>query len=307
MKTTGIRSGGIATVGLRSPDGQPAEFLVGPLLPGQAEAAYTHAHRHTFYTVLWVEAGTGTHELDFRSYPLRPPELHFVSPEQIHQLVTPPGAPPQGCLLRFTPDFLTRHHLAGDWLTSLELFFNCDEAPPLAVPAAAVPRVRALLAGLRAEFDDAAAQPLHADGLAAWLRLLLIEARRLKLLALPPDPGPTRAPAASTTMRRFKTLVEQQFRHTHSVSEYAGWLALSPDYLNELVKHATGTSAKQFILGRALLEARRLAVASDLRLKEVAGTLGFADPTHFAKLFSQQQGGESFTAFRARARAEGSL
>jgi AraC-like DNA-binding protein len=46
-----------------------------------------------------------------------------------------------------------------------------------------------------------------------------------------------------------------------------------------------------------MLEAKRYAGFAELTAKEVAYTLGFEDPSHFSKLFRQQQK-QSFTDFR---------
>jgi AraC-like DNA-binding protein len=50
-----------------------------------------------------------------------------------------------------------------------------------------------------------------------------------------------------------------------------------------------------------MLEAKRYAGFADITAKEVAYTLGFDDPSHFSKLFRQQQN-QSFSEFREHIR-----
>jgi AraC family transcriptional activator of pobA len=67
-------------------------------------------------------------------------------------------------------------------------------------------------------------------------------------------------------------------------------LGYSPDYLSDLLREETGTSARDHI-HRALIEAakRRLAASTD-SISEIAYALGFEQPQHFSKLFKQKTG-----------------
>jgi AraC family transcriptional regulator, transcriptional activator of pobA len=110
-----------------------------------------------------------------------------------------------------------------------------------------------------------------------------------------------RSHAAGTLVKQFKDLLDIHFIQWHKVAEYAKSLHITSNYLNELVTQETGKSAKDMIINRIMLEAKRFATYSETSLKEVAYKLGFDDPAHFSKLFKNQEE-QSFTEFRASIR-----
>ena len=50
-----------------------------------------------------------------------------------------------------------------------------------------------------------------------------------------------------------------------------------PNYFNEVIKKITGRSAGHHIRERIILEAKRLALYSEINMKEIAYELGFID------------------------------
>jgi AraC-like DNA-binding protein len=75
-----------------------------------------------------------------------------------------------------------------------------------------------------------------------------------------------------------------------TVRSCARALGYSPDYLSDLLRAETGTSARDHI-HRALIEAAKARLlASDASASAVAYALGFEHPQHFSKLFRQRTG-----------------
>ncbi|MDI1455774.1 AraC family ligand binding domain-containing protein, partial [Streptomyces sp. ATE26] len=66
-----------------------------------------HPHRHTFYEIVHVTAGSGTHVVDLARWPVRPPQLAVILPGQIHCWQDQRGL--DGTLALFTEDFLIDH------------------------------------------------------------------------------------------------------------------------------------------------------------------------------------------------------
>ena len=85
-------------------------------------------------------------------------------------------------------------------------------------------------------------------------------------------------------------LLEQKFKTNKKVSDYAALLFVTPNYLNEIIKHATGNSAGFHIRQKVALEAVRQTKLTGASMKEVAGRLGFNDNAHFSKFFKKVAG-----------------
>jgi AraC family transcriptional regulator, transcriptional activator of pobA len=64
----------------------------------------------------------------------------------------------------------------------------------------------------------------------------------------------------------------------------------SPAYLTTALKQATGRSAGEWIVAGRMAEARRLLLHSDERIHIVAERVGYADPTHFIRMFRRAHG-----------------
>ncbi|WP_338870152.1 helix-turn-helix domain-containing protein [Spirosoma sp. SC4-14] len=86
-------------------------------------------------------------------------------------------------------------------------------------------------------------------------------------------------------VQRFMDLLTIRIRETRFASQYADWLAVSPNYLNKVVKSRTGKSPSVWIDERVVLEAKVLLVQSDLTVAQIAHEMGFPDQSTFGKLF----------------------
>lgn len=249
-------------------------------------------HRHDFYTILWARKVSGEHMVDFQTFRFQPHTLYFISPEQVHQVHT--QGEPDGLALLFSQDFLQRHHIGLGFFDQLELFSNCEEYFPLAASQQEGEELDKLLGQLMEEYAKPP-YPWQAEALAALLKLFLIACRRVKerngVILSAQEHGQQRI------VRSFRDLVELHYKAWHMVSRYAEELAITANYLNEVMKSETGTSAKEYIQKRLVAEAKRQAIYTDRSSKEIAFDLGFEDPSHFSKFFKRCQG-ESFSSFR---------
>lgn len=64
----------------------------------------------------------------------------------------------------------------------------------------------------------------------------------------------------------------------------------SPAYLTSALKQATGRGAGEWIVAGRMAEARRLLMHSDERVDVIAERVGYADPTHFIRMFRREHG-----------------
>lgn len=67
-------------------------------------------------------------------------------------------------------------------------------------------------------------------------------------------------------------------------------LAITPDYLGQVVKATTGRTPLAVIQDRVAIEAKRLLAHTTLSVAEIADYLGYAEATHFGRFFRNQVG-----------------
>jgi AraC family transcriptional activator of pobA len=88
----------------------------------------------------------------------------------------------------------------------------------------------------------------------------------------------------------FKLMVETNLTEQPSINTIAEKLALTTNSLYRIVKEYSGTSPKDFLTNRLMIEAQRKLRYSDLSVKELAYELGFNDPDYFSRLFKKSTG-----------------
>jgi len=84
--------------------------------------------------------------------------------------------------------------------------------------------------------------------------------------------------------------VRENFHKNLSLRELGGLFELSPVYLGQLFKKQYGISFKKFLSEIRIEEAKRLLSSTDLRVYEVAHSVGYADSDYFTEQFIKSAG-----------------
>ncbi|QFZ24754.1 helix-turn-helix domain-containing protein [Saccharothrix syringae] len=254
------------------PDAPP--FAVGTFdaMGPMSRAAFPH--RHTFHEIVYVTDGTGAHVVDLARWELAPPHLCVISPGQVHHWVDVRGL--DGFVVLFTDDFLLDHPADRDLLRRL------SGRPWLTPDEHAHHRMLGLLAELEEEYRRGA------DGagsvLRALLHVLVVRAGRLSAT-------PAAAPApAGAVAGEFARLADRTDHGLWSVRAYAERIGVTPGYLTEVVKAATGRTPSALVREARTREAKRLLAKTDLAVRQVAARVGFADPAYFCRFFRRETG-----------------
>lgn len=276
----------IKTYELTDRNGIPTDFILKNMgeLYERSGGKPDRPHRHNYYTLLLVQQGKGTHIIDFKEYGLSDNSLHFIHPGQVHQLVA--SEKPEGWVINFSNLFLVRNHIPDRMIEDVYLFNKYSESPPLPVPANQFDHYMDIIRQIR--LYDGLEMEYKREALGALLKLLLIQSNnhctRYK------NENPQSVETGNQLVRNFKELIDLHYQQYHKVSDYAKMLAVTGDYLNKSVKTLTGKSAKEFILDRILIEAKRVLLFTELSNKELSYTLGFEEPAHFSNFFKRYSG-----------------
>lgn len=242
---------------------------IGPL----SRAAFPH--RHTFHEIVHVTGGTGAHVVDLARWELRPPHLCVIAPGQVHHWDGARGL--TGSVLLFTDDFLLDHPADRDLLRRL------SERPWLTLDEPAHARVTRLVAELDDEYQrgEAGVETV----LRALLHVLVVRVARLR--ATPAAPPPARAGAVAEEFGRLSARTDHAL---WSVAAYAERIGVTPGYLTEAVKAATGRTPSQLVREARTHEAKRLLARTELTVRQVAARTGFTDPAYFCRFFRRETG-----------------
>lgn len=252
------------------------------------------AHRHTFYMIVYITRGSGTHVVDSRNYPMRPGTLFFIRPDQVH--LWDYAAVPAGYAVSVAEDLLSANSQAAGVARDAELFDHLIDAGPLRLTAAQARVIRPAFEEMAAEYE--AGRCDYSSVMHAYLHVLLARCHRLlqERGGEQPNPYPARP-----LVRRFTDLVMHSGGRKQRVRDYSDCLGITPSHLAEAVREVTGRTPGQIIRAAQIAEARRLLRYTDKTIAQVADELGFNDAAYFGRFFKRETGlrpGE----FRRRAR-----
>lgn len=271
----------IATLPFRLPADDTLPFEIGRLETTHSLRSAARPHRHRFYEIIWVRDGSGLHTIDFQDHAIGPRSLFLLSPGQVHAVRI--DAPLSGFLILFTADFLGLDATNSRLPATLPFFRAGALNPVLTLTAPEASSLQHCIEHLEAEFGTTA--PARHEMLRTYLQILVLSISRLVSVR-----QPTATSTPTPVQQQFDQLIEQHYRRTMRVAEYADMLALTPGHLNDLIKSASGQTASARIAERVALEAKRLLAHSDQQVAQIAAALGFADPAYFGRFFRRHTG-----------------
>ncbi len=237
-------------------------------------------HRHTFYVMFWITAGSGTHYVDFVGDTIRPNSLHFVGPGQVHYWDLETEL--TGYAIVFEAALFVE---AADQqlLEELTCFRTINGLAALTPPAANAAAIDYIVEHLAQEYSQQ--HYGHALSVVAWLRLLIIAAQRL---ANASEPSSGAISGEKLLTNRYINLVEQHATTQHKVEWYANELAVTVAHLSKSVKTAHGATAGSLLRNRLVLEAKRLLVHTDETAAAIADQLNFENASYFGRFFKRE-------------------
>ncbi|MFI7005444.1 helix-turn-helix domain-containing protein [Streptomyces sp. NPDC050145] len=247
-------------------------------------------HRHTFYEIVHVTAGTGTHVVDLARWRLSPPHLAVICPGQVHHWESDRDL--TGTLVLFTEDFLVDH--PGDRAVLRRLgersWFGLDTEQDARIGLLADELVR--------EYGER--NPGYESVLRSLLHVLVTRADRLPERAARSRPAQGRIGAVAEAFARLLADRREAPASTERdwiVRECARRLGVTPGYLTEAVRAATGRSPGRLLIEARAQQAQRLLAHTSLSVRQIADRTGFAAPAYFSRFFRRETG-SSPGAFR---------
>jgi AraC-like DNA-binding protein len=236
-------------------------------------------YRLDFYQVVLLEnSADATLSINTEAVDGLSDTLSFASLE--HVLAWVRGAAQRGFIVYFKPEFLIHQVIAEEFP-----FFRLTEINLLSVNSSDKATLRDHFSRLLLMFRSD--HPYRVPMLQSLLLMLLFDCKRLYARQ---EQTIRQTPAKHALVYRFQQFINQHFLTHKTVESYADLLSVSPDYLNQTVKSATGKTAHHHISERIVLEAKKLLTYSDLNIAEIADYLGYSEPTHFGRFFRRTLG-----------------
>lgn len=240
------------------------------------------AHKHSFYHLVFFTKGGGSQTIDFQKVPIKPNQIYFMIPGQVHNWVFKGEV--DGYIINFSVPFFQSFLLKTNYLEDFPFFTGIINDAVIDITAGQQEKVIALFEELICEVEEP--KPLEMDMVRSIMLQLFISIARLGL-----NTANNTAPSYNyTLLRNFQKLIEKNYTTIKLPKEYAELLYITPNHLNALCNDVLGISAGEVIRNRIALEAKRLLINNDLTVLEIANQLNFGDNSYFTKFFKKQVG-----------------
>lgn len=236
-----------------------------------------HNHRY-LHQILVISSGGGLARIESIEASFRGPVVIPVPATMVHGFTFDEDV--KGYVATFTDDVVRGLRDGnGSVRTRLETLFS---EPLLALePGETFERIHAGMRDLHAELN--LARDGYQIALRAHLALLIIEITRAR--ASKARYAEVTLSGLDQTITRLREMIEDRFRETRKIGDYADTLNMTSDRLNEHCKRITGVTVSHLIRQRLITEAKRQLMFTDRSASEIAYDLNFADPSHFSRFF----------------------
>jgi AraC-like DNA-binding protein len=232
---------------------------------------------HDHVALLVVTNGTTTFEQGGR-YDAGAGDVLLVPAGQAHRRLTAKDHAMWGI------GFCASCYAPSELVTLLEPFerARAGASPLVTIPADRQAHLEELCAELQRETRAHGVQSELAQK--SLLALVLVEVARAAQVgaSAPAVPPPVVAAAL--------TFIERRCLEPISLRDVAAAVGRSPAYVTTALKRATGKTAGEWIMAGRVAEARNRLLHTDEHVDVIAGRVGYADVTHFIRVFRRAHG-----------------
>lgn len=250
---------------------------------------YISPNRRDFYKVLFIKNGAGLFSLGMNNYNIKDSTILFLHPNEIiswRSLSTSMV----GFYCLFKKRYVDAHPLLKASLEKHKLFTDLNRSI-IRLKQPSIDTINGLFSQMHEQGQMGGS--LAEEAMQAYLQLIIIES--VKSVDFPSPQGITEE---YRHIHEFFRLLETETSKLNkdnpirikTAKEFADELALSPNYLNALLKKHTGQNISTHLKNRLLEESKALLIQTDWTLNEIGLTIGFAEQSNFTLFFKKNQG-----------------
>ncbi|SFW59153.1 Helix-turn-helix domain-containing protein [Sinomicrobium oceani] len=241
---------------------------------------------YDFYCVAIKKGTSGKFRYGQSSYDFDEGVMSFTKPGQIFSVTNPTDDPVSGYMMIFKAD-LIRHYTLGKVIGDYGFFsYSTTEALHLSEKEDNI--IISLLHQMQDELKNNI-DHYSQDLIVSHIDLLLHYAKRFHNRQFI-----TRSTVHNDLVVKMEELIDAYLKNDTTLSGlptvnfFAEKLNVSPSYLSDLLKNATGKSAQTHIQESIIDRAKELLSTTRLSVREIAYELGFEYPQSFSTMFKKK-------------------
>ena len=267
-------------------DEKPFNAFVFESIPPTDMTQYK-AHQKNHFVISYSITGSFRSYIDFKEKTFSPGDIGLVNPNHIHFVKPVDKKPIKVIIIAFNRSFYNRLSLSA----KVNMIANAPQESLIVRGQRYDEDVTPLLfRSILKEYQE------HQKTTPAIVSLMSLLITRL----CEQSDTSKELPKENSIYYSFLKLLDEKLSTTHRVTEYASALNISEKSLNRACQATTQSSAQSIIHQKINFEAKRQLVHDQSSAKEIAYSVGFADPIQFSKFFKLHNG---FTPLEYRKKA----
>jgi AraC family transcriptional activator of pobA len=239
-------------------------------------------HRHNTYITILFTKGSGVHQIDFDSFPVKAGNVFLLSPGQVHCWKLSKDA--DGFVFFHTKEFYNDIFLHRK-MEDFPFFYLQQNYPLIMLSSKERDKVAGHFEALLEIFNSALpARQAMLGSQTDLIYLMLSELYKTK--------ENKKGALASSGLRiiKLQKLIDENFKSKKFPHEYADRMNISTRHLSRMSQEALGKSTSDLIADRIITEAKRLLTHSDISIAALADQLGYEDLSYFIRFFKKRTG-----------------
>lgn len=238
-------------------------------------------HYKRFFEILLYQQTNNNLQIGHTSVQNLSHSISFISPMQSLSINRKKNS--VGVAIYFTSNFLDPSKHQFD-IQQIFPFFKLNTNPFYQLKENEELMIKDLFDKMYQEY--LAQEPQCLEIIQSYLRILLNHAKRI----FNDRSGCIALKRYEEITLRFEELILKEKTGYKTIASYANLLNITPMYLSECVKKATGKSAKKVVMDYQILRIKSLLVQTSKTIDEISGVMGFKEATHLIKFFKNSEG-----------------
>lgn len=248
----------------------------------QHEHAVLVPHGHSFYASIYCTKGTGTHEIDFNVYDVKPGAVFLLFPGQVHNWKLSEDI--EGYVFFHTREFYDLN-FTYEKVENLPFFNSIHNGPFIQLPMIEQKKIESIYDQIVNEYEGNELKKFQK--ICSQLNILYIELSRLYLTA---DATNKQNQTQLAQVRKFEMLIATNYKSVKFPKDYAGMMFISEKHLNRISKATLNKTSSELISDRIILEAKRMLMYGTESVSQIADELGYNENAYFFRMFKKKAG-----------------
>ncbi|MBF6640689.1 helix-turn-helix domain-containing protein [Flavobacterium sp. J49] len=237
-------------------------------------------HRHNFYLLVLFTNGSGTHEIDFTRYDIKPGSLFVLQPGQIHHWQLSEDI--EGYIFFYAQEIYNLY-FGNKKIEDYPFYQSVMNQPEIVFEIGE-------LASILPYFDLMIAESQNNNQRKEDKLLNLLDSIHIEISRKYLSTANHKSHSYNYKIHQLEQLLEQHFKTEKSPSFYADKMSITLKHLNRICKDILNQTVTELITNRVILEAKRLLTNASKTINQVADILGFENYSYFTRLFKKQTG-----------------